>query len=215
MTQVHVRRSFAAAYLLHLTLLWLSDCSMMQGDTVADDRTTAEQLALALAMSVWAVVLFGGGGYWFGGAVGMFLGVVLAAFAVGGILAGQWFFRSRRRRQGGNRRPRGQDWMRLLEHEKYQYARQLEREGETALAEAIYTYLVNKQYPAPLPYERLAARYRARGDTEAERHVLAQAAAVPATRVPAASGADASKRFTALRKRYDALSPDSQQDKQP
>lgn len=107
-----------------------------------------------------------------GGIQGGVLGVILSLGAYATI---SWMRSSTNTRLLGTRRRPDRDWSCLLEHEKCYYARQLERDGHVVEARTIYAHLVNRAYPHPLPFERLANLYRRERQPRKELRVLRQA----------------------------------------
>jgi len=115
-------------------------------------------------------------GYLLGGITGFFHGFSLALLVYLVALAvTRWMRTTAPVRLVGERRRPDRDWRTLLDHEKCAYARQLERDGFTEEARAIYQHLADRKYADPLPYERLASLCRNHGNTDAEVDVLQEA----------------------------------------
>lgn len=173
---------------------------------MADGRVSAQRVVIGITVCLWAVTVFAGGGYWYGGGTGALLGAIVGAFLASGILTGKWLADTAQIPEDDIvRKNRAHDWTRLLDHEKCQFARQLEREGDTDRAQEIYEHLVELRYNDPMPYERLAAMYRTHGNREEELSVLARAIDLLSSKSSSASPHAPSHTLTALKKRRNAL----------
>lgn len=171
-----------------------------------DRRGAAQRIVIGITVCLWAVTVFAGGGYWYGRETGALLGAIVGAFLASAILAGKWLSDAAQIPEDDIvRKNRARDWTRLLDHEKCQFARQLEREGDTARAQEIYEHLVELRYDDPMPYERLAAIYRAHDRREEELSVLTQAVDVLTGPSSSASPHAPSRTLTALRERREVL----------
>lgn len=147
----------------------------MNDNTQADPENTV----LIISGGLWVIALLAAAGYFlhgpFAAAVGSALGVMLVVHEVQTRTVTGTIAHSMQ----STKQPRAEsiDWKRLLDYEKFYFARQMECDGYEEQAEEIYLHLVDHDFPGSAPFKRLAAIYRRRGQPETELEVLEKALA--------------------------------------